>query len=149
MKKNKDVLFTELYLLGGPYSLRGFAPNTVGPRKYYQAAYDYALKKGLKNPEAIAHYPYGGSKMFYYNLEMEAPIIKAAGIYGALFFDIGEAANQFTLNFKEELRANVGAGFRWRAPFGLIRIDWGIPFFPKSELGEEKVQFQFSIGSSF
>ena len=148
-EKNKDVLFTELYLLGGPYSLRGFAPNTVGPRKYHQAAYDYAVKKGLKNPEAIAHYPYGGSKMFYYNLEMEAPIIKAAGIYGAMFFDIGEAANQFTLNFNEELRANVGAGLRWRAPFGLIRIDWGIPFFPKSELGEEKMQFQFSIGSAF
>ena len=148
-EKGKDVLFTELFLLGGPYNLRGFAPNTVGPRKYSQKAYDFAREKGLKNPEAVAHYPYGGSKMFYYNLEMEAPLIKEAGIFGAVFFDIGEAANQFTLNFDKELRADVGAGIRWRAPFGLIRIDWGIPFFPKKELGEEKMQFQFSIGSAF
>lgn len=148
-EKNKDVLFTELFLLGGPYSLRGFAPNTVGPRKYSKRVYDHALKKGLKNPEAVAHYPYGGSKMFYYNLEMEVPLIKEAGIFGAVFFDIGEAANQFTLNFDKELRADVGAGIRWRAPFGLIRIDLGVPFFPKKELGEEKTQFQFSIGSAF
>lgn len=147
--KKKEVLFTERFLLGGPYSLRGFTPNTVGPRKYSEDIYNYAVKKGFKNPSAVAHYPYGGTKMFFYNLELEAPLISQARIFGALFFDIGEAANNFTFDFDRELRANIGAGIRWRAPMGLVRLDWGIPFFPKKKLGEERLQFQFSIGSSF
>ena len=147
--KSRDVPFTELFLLGGPYSLRGFFPNTVGPRKYSHKAFDYAVKNKFANPSAIANRPYGGTKMFYYNLEVEAPLISQAGILGAVFFDIGEAGNSFGLDLRKGLRANTGAGIRWRSPFGLIRLDWGIPFFPKKELGEEKVQFQFSIGSAF
>ena len=147
--KARNVPFTELFLLGGPYSLRGFFPNTVGPRKPSKKAFDYAVRKKFKNPEALAQRPYGGSKMFYYNLELELPLISQAGILGALFFDIGEAGNSLRLDLGEGLRANTGAGIRWRSPFGLIRLDWGIPFFPKEELGEERVQFQFSIGSAF
>ena len=147
--KKEDVLFTELFLLGGSHSLRGFAPNTVGPRKYSEELYNYAKEKGFENPSAIAHHPYGGTKMFYYNLELEAPLISRARLFGAVFFDIGEAANNFTLDIDKELKANIGAGIRWRAPIGLVRLDWGFPFYPKKELGEEKMQFQFSIGSSF
>ena len=148
-KKGKKVLFTELFLLGGPYSLRGFFPNTVGPRKTSKKALKYAREKGIKNPEIAAERPYGGSKMFFYNLELEAPIISGVGLLAAVFFDIGEATNKFTFDWDDGLRANTGAGLRWRSPFGLIRLDWGIPFFPRKELGEKKVQFQFTIGSSF
>lgn len=148
-KKGGKVLFTELFLLGGPYSLRGFFPNTVGPRKTSDKALAYAKEKGIKNPEIAAERPYGGSKMFYYNLELEAPIISEIGLLAAVFFDMGEAANNFSFNWDDGLRANTGAGLRWRSPFGLIRLDWGIPFFPREELGEQKVQFQFTIGSSF
>ena len=150
----KPVPFTELFLLGGPYSLRGFFPNTVGPRKYSQKAYDYAVAQELENPQAFALRPYGGSKMFYVNVETEAPLVKEAGLFAAAFLDLGEAADRLTFQWDNKrldkgLRANVGAGVRWRSPFGLIRLDWGFPFFPKEELNEEKMQFQFSIGSAF
>ena len=145
----KPVPFTELFLLGGPHSLRGFFPNTVGPRKYSQKAFNYAVAQEFERPKAFALRPYGGSKMFYVNLETEAPVVKEAGLFAAAFLDFGEAADRFTLQWRKGLRANVGAGVRWRSPFGLIRLDWGFPFFPKEELNEEKRQFQFSMGSAF
>ena len=42
--KNKKVPFTELFLLGGPYDLRGFDVNTQGPRKLSQQGADYVRK---------------------------------------------------------------------------------------------------------
>ena len=41
-KGGKTVPFTELFLLGGPYNLRGFQVNSQGPRKRSQKAYNYA-----------------------------------------------------------------------------------------------------------
>ena len=38
----KSVPFTELFLLGGAYNLRGFPINSQGPRKFSQSASNYA-----------------------------------------------------------------------------------------------------------
>ena len=41
-KKGKKPPFSELFLLGGPYNLRGFEINTQGPRKFSQEGLEYA-----------------------------------------------------------------------------------------------------------
>ena len=49
--KKKPTPFTELFLLGGPYNLRGFYVNSQGPRKHSQKAFEYA-KNRLYNIKA-------------------------------------------------------------------------------------------------
>ena len=146
----KNPPFTELFLLGGAESLRGFKYNTVGDRRYSKEAFEYAVKNNYENPVAFAWRPYGGSSMFFYNLELQFPLVKNQNQWeGVLFFDIGEASKKLTLSFKDRLRMDVGVGLKWWSPFGPIRIDFGFPFQPKKEYGEEFMEFQFSMGSSF
>lgn len=43
--------------------------------------------------------------------------------YVAAFFDIGNAANEFSM----DLKRGVGIGFRWASPVGMIRLDLAHP----------------------
>lgn len=147
--KNKTVPFTELFLLGGPYNLRGFQTNTIGPRVRSKKAFEYATAQGLSNPESFADRPYGGKQMFYYNLELETPLLPQAQLRGAIFLDIGEVHNRLGFDLEDQLRLNVGVGVRWRSPFGLINIDLGMPYKPRKQYGENSVELQFGVGSGF
>lgn len=154
-KKDKKIPFTERFLLGGPDSLRGFKPFSVGLKARSEKAFQYATKKNqqkpnsFKNPESFAWRPYGGSQMFFWNLELQFPIEKTAGVDGVLFFDVGEAMDKLSFNPFETMRLDAGFGVRWRSPFGPLRLDFGFPFKPQERFGEQKMEFQFSIGSSF
>ena len=92
----------------------------------------------------------GCTQTWINNLEIETPIIRAAGIKGVIFFDAGNAfgdpwgegtANPFGL------RSAYGAGVRWQSPIGPLRFEWGFPVQPQE--GERKSVFDFSIGSFF
>ncbi len=145
----KKPLFTELFKLGGSHSLRGFPINSVAPRKYSQDAYNYAVKEGFKHPRRFAEQPYGGSRMFYFNGELEFPLISRARLRGAVFFDMGEANDKLSFHPSRGLRANTGFGLRWASPMGPVRLDWGVPFQIKEEYGEKNLEFHFSMGSPF
>src|SRR5699024_5872406 len=43
--------------------------------------------------------------------------------YVATFFDIGNAANELSMDFKR----GVGIGFRWASPVGMMRLDFAHP----------------------
>ena len=149
---NKIVPVTELFLLGGPYDLRGFPIRTQGPKKHSEEAYNKALEFNKNstdkvNPKTFALQPYGGTKKFFYSLELEAPIVEKAGLRAAVFFDIGEANNSLSFNLKEELRADLGFGIRWRSPFGPISLDWALPYKPGKDIKLKAWEFHFSIGS--
>ena len=148
----KIVPVTELFLLGGPYDLRGFAVRTQGPKKSSEEAYNKALEFNNSSsdkidPSAFALQPYGGTKKFFYSLELEAPIVEKAGLRAAVFFDIGEANNKLSFDLKDQLRADVGFGIRWRSPFGPISLDWALPYKPRKEHNEQAWEFHFNIGS--
>ena len=146
---SKLVPFTELFLLGGPHSLRGFRFRSVGERRYSKQAFEYANQKQLDQPEAFAWRPYGGSKMFYYNLELEFDLIKSMDLSAILFFDIGEARDELSFSLNEGLRMDAGLGFKWWSPFGPLRVDFGLPYKPRKEYGENSIEFQFNVGSAF
>ncbi|MGE0526449.1 MAG: outer membrane protein assembly factor BamA [Bdellovibrionales bacterium] len=140
--------FNELFLLGGANNLRGFDWFSVGRRKRSQAAYDRAIQSGSTADEA--HYralrPYGGTQQIYYNLEFQFPMISEAGINGVVFYDIGNADDQLILN---DLRQDVGFGFRWYSPIGPLRFEWGFPLQRKRHFDEDAVNFEFAIGAPF
>ncbi|MGI9549450.1 MAG: outer membrane protein assembly factor BamA [Bdellovibrionales bacterium] len=147
--KNKTVPFTELFLLGGPYNLRGYQFHRIGPHRFSQKAYDYAVKEEMENPRTFAERPYGGEQMIYYSLELEFPLLNQAQLKGAVFLDIGEANKSLKFDIKDNLRMNAGLGIRWRSPFGPLNIDVGFPYKPRTEYGENRMELQFGINPPF
>ena len=138
-ESGKEPPFDKLYLLGGANTLRGYDWFTIGKRKF-------SANEFSQNPTGDGTVPFGGKQQFYYQSELQFPLIKEAGVLGVAFFDIGYADDTIKL---EDLKSDVGFGFRWYSPVGPLRFEWGIPLNPDEEYDEDSVKFQFAIGSPF
>ncbi len=117
----------ELWRLGGPNDLRGFASFDVGPKKEFQGR----------------QITQGGRNHFLYMAELEYPIAKEIGLKFALFYDTGSVFNELKY---VTVRQDWGFGLRWFSPLGPLRFEWGYP------LGKDKgknSQFYFMIGPPF
>ncbi len=112
----KAFRVVDRYTLGGD-SLRGFEVSGVGPR----------ASGGLFEP-------LGGRQSFSATAEMTFPIglPNEFGVKGAAFIDVGSVWDPGTLttpfNDSNKIRGSVGAGIRWRSPFGPIKIDLAYAF---------------------
>ncbi|MDF1526241.1 MAG: outer membrane protein assembly factor BamA [bacterium] len=122
-----EVPVTERYFMGGLYTLRGFEYRKVGP---------------LADGE-----PVGGTKSFLMNLEATYPLIRDANIKGVLFLDGGNVWAEDEDVKAVDLRYGAGFGFRWAAPIGLLRLEWGFNLDPKPD--ELQPGWEFSIGTMF
>ena len=145
--RDEDVPFNELYLLGGPYSLRGYRSYRVGQKKYSQKIYDDRIAKGDSphDAEIKAWRFYGGDQQAMFQTELQFPLVKEAGIMGVVFYDVGLADNVMK---DENLYADMGFGIRWFSPIGPLRFEWGFPLDRDPDYNENSV-FEFSIGTPF
>ena len=89
----------------------------------------------------------GGTKSFLVNLETTYPIIKDANIKSVLFLDIGNVWGENEKVESADLRYGAGFGFRWSAPIGLLRLEWGFNLDPRPD--EEQPGWEISIGTLF
>lgn len=145
--------FNQLYLLGGPYSLRGYRPYRVGKQVYSQTAYDNYLKD-IPSPTAdqiaraneAAMVSYGGQQQLMYQTELQFPLINEAKIMGVLFYDIGQAEDRLS---GDRFFADVGFGIRWFSPIGPLRFEWGFPLNRDPVYHSDTMIFDFSIGTPF
>lgn len=157
----ETVPIFERYYLGGIFDLRGYNIQSIGP---------FGGVPTSTSPNAAARSRgtnLGGNMQFYYNFEIEFPIVQSIGIRGVLFHDGGNAWNTHSPYCKElpspaqpdpttnpcgvdllNLRTSVGAGFRWFSPMGPLRFEWGFPL-ARRESYEDFVNFQFTVGNSF
>jgi len=144
----EDPPFNQLFLLGGANSLRGFDWFSIGRRKRSQVLEDRLVGQGMPQGLAAikANRPFGGTQQLYYNLEFQFPMINEAGIKGVVFYDIGEAEDELSL---ENLRQDVGFGFRWFSPIGPLRFEWGFPLERRTQYDEPAMNFEFAIGAPF
>jgi outer membrane protein insertion porin family len=151
----------ERFYLGGIFNVRGFRLNGLGPA--------VGLPRGYEPPEGGLIGPLGetlgGNMQFFYNLELEFPIIQQVGIRGVIFTDAGNAWNldQYICQLPAasngdpsadpcrvdmfDLRTSWGFGVRWISPLGPLRFEWGLPF--QRRPGESDIDFQFTIGNFF
>ena len=143
-KSGEPPPFNQLFLLGGPNTLRGFDWFTIGRKKFSQVAFDQLA--GSPNAYLLAFKPFGGTQELYYNLEFEFPLIPEAAVKGVVFYDVGYADDSLILS---EFRSDWGFGFRWFSPIGPLRFEFGLPFDRQAIYGEKPVDFQFAIGSPF
>ncbi|MEQ1500655.1 MAG: outer membrane protein assembly factor BamA [Myxococcota bacterium] len=138
----RQIPFIHRYRAGGIQSLRGFDWYSLGPSIRVPASDDPVRA----DDKLIV----GGTQTWTNNFEIEAWIVKAAGISSVVFFDAG---NAFGGPFGEDpltplnLRTAVGAGIRWRSPIGPLRFELGFPLDPRED--ERPYQFGFGIGSFF
>ncbi len=122
------------FFIGGD-TFRGFATGGVGPRE-------------TVNDKAI------GGRMYYVGTaELTFPLglPNDFGIKGRLFSDVGSAwssgesgADVADVN---SLRVSIGTGVSWKSPFGLIRLDLGLPL--RKENFDDTEIFRINFGSRF
>lgn len=145
----KNPPFNELYLLGGPYSLRGYRFFRIGKQVFSNKLYsDADVIAKYPNPEDRRRYatrPFGGTAQGLYQMEFEFPLIAEAGIKGVTFYDLGGADDGLR---STQLFDDVGFGFRWFSPIGPLRFEWGFPMRP-TDASPDSVVFEFSIGAPF
>lgn len=148
------VPFSETYQLGGPYTLRGFGTSGVGKRLFSSFRYN-----ALSNPASPFYRPglsesdrrkaanliVGGTKQVLIQSEIQFPLIKEAGLSGVTFYDIGQAEDEIV---SSRFLSDVGIGFRWMSPLGLLRFEWGWPL-QTDDYNSDSVNFEFSIGPPF
>ncbi len=146
---DNPVPFSELYLLGGPYSLRGYRSYRVGLMKRSQKVFDQIKADNPTLPDSEIEKRsmrfFGGTQQAMYQTELQFPLVKEAGIMGAAFFDVGAADNVLA---EGNFYADVGFGIRWYSPIGVLRFEWGFPL-NRDPYYQEPTVFEFSIGPSF
>jgi outer membrane protein insertion porin family len=122
------------FFIGGD-SFRGFATGGVGPR------------------ETVSSKAIGGRYYYVSTAEMTFPLglPNDFGIKGRLFTDAGSSWNSgetgADVRDVNSLRVSVGTGVSWKSPFGLIRLDLGIPV-RKEDFDDTEV-FRVNFGSRF
>lgn len=146
---NQSPPFNQLYLLGGPYTLRGYRFSRVGKTVFsnYYFGILPTIAPGISASEQQkqAFKPIGGTQQALYQMEFEFPLIAEAGIKGVAFYDIGAADDQLT---SDKFYSDVGFGFRWFSPIGPLRFEWGFPLVYNNQ-SPDTVNFEFSIGAPF
>jgi outer membrane protein insertion porin family len=134
---------------GGPWLVRGFAPNGFGPR-------DLTFGTTMDNV--------GGSMYWGATVELQTPIPnlpKDFGLKFAVFADAGNVWNYqgptFFPTFGQSIdlhdtnastvRSAVGAGLIWDSPFGPLRVDYAVALSKQSY--DIVQQFRFGGGTKF
>ncbi len=138
---------SELYYLGGIFTVRGYPIRTISPTELAAASPD-----GVTQQINV-----GGDRQLFLNVELEFPIFEKVGIRGVLFYDAGNAFARGVPFFQDRTYPNlplglfhaVGFGFRWFSPIGPLRFEWGFPLNRRQGIDLQVPQFEFTIGQSF
>ncbi|MFN8007033.1 MAG: BamA/TamA family outer membrane protein [Terriglobia bacterium] len=122
-----EVPISERFFAGGSTTLRGFGLDLAGPL----------------DPATGA--PLGGNTLFIANIELRHPITDTFSI--APFYDAGNVFARIR-DFQLAAFSNtLGMGFRYKTPFGPIRIDIGRNLAPPP--GQPSTKVFFTIGNPF
>jgi outer membrane protein assembly complex protein YaeT len=114
------------FFAGGPGSIRGYAPNRVGPLD----------SQGR---------PIGGDSLLVGSVELRFPISGDLG--GVVFVDAGNVYSASPGYDLSDLRVGVGPGIRYNTPVGPFRLDFGVAVNPRA--GDPFGRLDFSIGQAF
>lgn len=135
-----DVPLFDRYFPGGLNSIRGFAERTLGPRE----AVTVVVTGNNGVQEAKTYFrPIGGSEELILNNEVTFPLVQQLNLKGVIFSDMGNAFTHYQGIDIGEFRYSVGAGIRWRSPFGPIRIELGHALNPQKDDKTSTIGFSF------
>ncbi|MEO8562231.1 MAG: BamA/TamA family outer membrane protein [bacterium] len=126
------------FYAGGMQSVRGFAENELGPQVLQVREASLiaggcttgSVASGQCDPTAVPNdqlfpRPIGGSSLIEGSVEVRVPLLKA--LSGVAFVDgayVGVAGLSSAARGKGAV--TPGAGFRFRSPLGILRLDFGL-----------------------
>lgn len=112
---------------GGAFSVRSFAERELGPLSL------------------LGDTPVGGAGSFTASAEVSHEVMKNFDI--AVFADAGSLSHKGTFELPEDFRFALGAGLRYRLPFGPMRLDYG--WNPDRRTGEKAGALHVALGFPF
>jgi len=139
---SNDMPLFDRYFPGGINSIRGFAERGLGPREAVTVSVSDESAPGGRRLKTYMR-PIGGSEEMVLNNELSFPIVQQLNLKGVVFNDIGNAFTHKQGLDPSDLRYSVGAGVRWRSPFGPIRIELGKALNPKNDEKTSTLHFSF------
>jgi outer membrane protein insertion porin family len=137
---DNDVPLFDRYFPGGINTIRGFGERSLGPRENVTVT---VTGDGGTQVKKTYHRPIGGSEELIFNNEVTFPIVQQLNLKGVVFSDIGNAFTHEKGLDLGDLRYSVGAGVRWRSPFGPIRVEMGKALNPKADERTSTLHFSF------
>ncbi len=146
-----DLPFFEKFYAGGANSVRGYAPNTVGPRVTETFTVDSTDEFG--NPtttEVTQTVNLGGNFRVVGNAEIVFPppfSPESTTVRMSTFFDIGNVFTDIDAYESVELRQSVGISLLWLSPLGPLSFSIAQPLNDKP--GDRTEMFQFTLGTMF
>ncbi|MDR1487412.1 MAG: outer membrane protein assembly factor BamA [Deltaproteobacteria bacterium] len=127
--KTKGLPVYEKYMLGGINSIRGYDWYDVSPK------------------DPITRENIGGEKMLVMNFEFTFPLLQESGLFGVLFYDMGNVWSKNDDWKFSDLRRSYGAGIRYLSPMGPLRIEYGKAL--DREEGDPAGRWEFTMGAMF
>jgi outer membrane protein insertion porin family len=126
------------FYAGGMQSVRGFAENELGPRVLQvrrasllaAGCTDASIASGQCDPSGVPNdqvfaRPIGGSSVVEASAEVRVPLMKA--LSGVAFVDGAYVGTSGLASLaKAKGAVTPGAGFRYRSPLGVLRLDFGL-----------------------
>lgn len=149
--EKKPVVFSELFVLGGPYNLRGFQINSQGPRKRSQKAYDYAKQHNDSIEEAKRLLPEQQARLEKLEMELNETPNLPSDLVSAKKEEIQAVKNQlsqYKLKSSEQAFKNPET-FAYRPYGGTQMFFYSLELeFPIIEKAELRGAFFFDIGEA-
>lgn len=139
---NNDLPLFDRYFPGGINSIRGFGERSLGPREKVTVTINDPSAPTGRSLKTYRR-PIGGSEQFVLNNEINFPIVQQLNLKGVVFSDMGNAFTRKQGIDISDFRYSVGAGIRWRSPFGPIRIELGRALNAKSDERTSTMHFSF------
>lgn len=169
--------YFENFYAGGPYSVKGYEANSLGPRitpvpcYSYDSTNDYCPPLVDTNLDGILDLPYynqyatyninrpiGGNVLLEtsLNLIFKLPFVEDNSQFRSAFFvDLGNVFSTFCRSYQtqcfspdfEELRGSYGLGGSAITPFGPVSVYLAIPF--NNDPIDRVKRFEFTVGNKF
>jgi outer membrane protein insertion porin family len=128
---NKPLPFFKSYYAGGPDSVRGYRPFSLGPRDAFGNSIG-GTTKVIAGAEFL--FPVPGAD-------------KDNSLRLTTFLDAGQVYADGQKLDLAELRYAVGVGLSWLSPFGPLKISFAVPL--KVRDGDQQQRLQFTFGTGF
>jgi outer membrane protein insertion porin family len=122
---DEQLPVNEKFFMGGIRTVRGYQSGSISKKD----ANGYLL---------------GGKYTFSNSVEASIPLIEAAKMRIAFFFDYGMIGEEA---FTEEKRAGTGAAIEWFSPMGPISLVFAKPLMSKED--DQTSNFEFTMGTQF
>lgn len=119
--------FNKNTFVGGPGSVRGYKPNSLGPVSAMETS----------GKDAVV----GGQYALTYSLEVGMVSGEGRNLAMFAFIDAGNATNDAGDLAPSELKQTTGVGLQWQSPVGPLRMSYAEPIRNRDDERAQKLQF--------